>query len=90
MAESTSTMFDSFGEIASRTVRGAIVRIVLTILIPLAWLSVTLLYLAFWAQGFSVFQDVVIFVVSMLALFGAVAGMWISFGLRTARRWIEW
>jgi hypothetical protein len=90
MSESVNAGGDSFGVKASRTVRGAILRVILTILIPLAWISVTLLFVAFWAGGFSVFQDLVVFVVSMLALFGVVAGMWIAFGLRTARRWVDW
>jgi hypothetical protein len=32
----------------------------------------------------------VVFVVSLLVLFGVVAGMWIAFGIKTARRWLDW
>jgi len=65
-------------------------RIVASILVPVGWLSATLLYLAFWAHGFSLFQNVVLVVVSILVLFGVMAGIWISFGFRQARTWMEW
>jgi hypothetical protein len=66
--------FDLFGSIRRRVLAsvGAIV----------AWVSFTLLFLAFWTQGFTLLQDVVVVVVSLLALLGVLLGTWISFGLR--------
>jgi hypothetical protein len=58
-----------------------------TFLGSIAWVCFTLLYVAFWAHGFSLFQSVVVVLVSLLVLAGVVVGGWISFGLRWAHRW---
>lgn len=54
-----------------------------------AWISFTLLYVAFWAHGFSLFQSAIVVLVSLLVLFGTLATTWISFGLRWAHDFIE-
>ncbi|MGP8072255.1 MAG: hypothetical protein ACLPZM_03895 [Thermoplasmata archaeon] len=74
----------------SETLTGLKHRIVASILVPVAWLSATLLYLAFWAQGFSLFQNIVVALVSVIVLIGVMAGIWVSFGFRQARTWMEW
>ncbi|MGA8663603.1 MAG: hypothetical protein WB809_00820 [Thermoplasmata archaeon] len=74
----------------STTLTGLKHRIVASILVPVAWLSATLLYVAFWAHGFSLFQNIVVIVVSILVLFGVMAGIWVSFGFRQARSWMDW
>ncbi|HTZ61609.1 MAG TPA: hypothetical protein VMC82_03070 [Thermoplasmata archaeon] len=55
-----------------------------------AWVCFTLLYVGFWAQGFSLFQSIIVIVVSLVVLAGVLAGAWISFGMRFARRHWEW
>jgi hypothetical protein len=65
-------------------------RIVASIVLPVAWLSATLLYVAFWAHGFDLFQNIVVIVVSILVLIGVMAGMWVSFGFRQMRIWADW
>ena len=65
-------------------------RIILSILGPVAWVSFTLLYVAFLARNFSIFQSVIVVLVSLLVLFGVTLAAWISYGFRAARRWIEW
>jgi hypothetical protein len=72
------------------TVRGALLRIALSIFIPIAWIGTTLLFLAFWAGGFTLVQDITVFVVSMMILFGTIVAMWISFGVKQARYWTGW
>jgi hypothetical protein len=74
----------------SSVVRGALLRIVLSVIVPVVWISLTLVYVAFFAPTFSWFQDFVIAVVSLLVLFGTLAAMWVSFGLRVARHWADW
>lgn len=61
------------------------VRIVASILGPVAWLSFTLLYVGFWAKGFTVFQSVIVILVSIIVLAGLMAALWASFGMRQAR-----
>jgi hypothetical protein len=58
-----------------------------TLVGSVAWVCFTLLYVAFWAHGFSLFQSIVVVLVSILILGALVAGSWVSFGLRWAGDW---
>jgi hypothetical protein len=60
-------------------------RIVASIIGPVAWLCFTLLYVGFWAKGFTVFQSVIVILVSIILLAGLMAALWASFGMREAR-----
>ncbi len=66
--------------------------ILLSILGPVAWLVFTLLYVGFWAKGFSLFQSIIVVLVSLLVLFGVVAAAWATWGMsRFSRgRWNRW
>lgn len=66
--------FDLFGSIRR--------RVVASIGATFGWLSLTLLYLAFWAHGFSLLQDIVVVVVSLLILGAFLLGAWITFGMK--------
>lgn len=56
--------------------------ILISILGPIAWLVFTLLYVGFWASGLTLFQDVVVVLVSVLVLGGVMAGVWTLWGSR--------
>jgi len=56
-------------------------RVLLSILGPIAWLCFTLLYVGFWAKGFTLFQDVIVILVSLLVLAGVVASAWAAWGM---------
>ncbi len=62
-------------------------RVLASIGLSVGWISFVLLYLAFWAQRFSVFQDIVVVVVSLLVLAGGMLAAWVSFGLRFIDHW---
>ncbi|MGA7861530.1 MAG: hypothetical protein WCB19_06700 [Thermoplasmata archaeon] len=64
-------------------------RALASIAVAVGWLSLTLLYVAFWAQRFSLFQDIVVVVVSLAVLAGILLGLWVSFGLRFVSGWVE-
>ncbi|HZY91429.1 MAG TPA: hypothetical protein VFG07_01440 [Thermoplasmata archaeon] len=59
--------------------------VLLSILGPVAWLSFTLLYVGFWAQGFSLFQSVIVILVSLVLLAGLMGAAWTAWGMR--RHW---
>ncbi len=61
-------------------------RVVASILGPVAWLSFTLLYVGFWAQGFTLFQSVIVILVSVIVLAGVLGALWASWGMRR-RSW---
>jgi len=66
-------------------------RVSLTILLITAWLVFILLYAFFWSGGFSLFQNVVLFIASLIALIGAIAAAWASWGMRFAgMNWEHW
>ena len=58
--------------------------VLLSILGPVAWLSATLLYVGFWAEGFSLFQSVVVVLVSLIVLAGVMGAAWWGWGVRHA------
>jgi len=74
----------------SRTVGRLRTAIVGTVLGSTAWLSFTLLYLGFWAHGFSWLQNLVVILTSLVLLFGIIVAFWVSYGLGHARRWADW
>ena len=51
-------------------------RITASLIGPIAWLIFTLLYVGFWAPGFTILQSVVIVLVSILILAGVMGGIW--------------
>lgn len=65
-----------------RTARPESWRILLSILLPTAWLSLTLLYVGFWAPSFSLFQSLIVIAVSIILLGGILGATWVSFGMR--------
>lgn len=64
-------------------------RVGASIALPIVWLSATLLFYAFFATGLSILQDVVVGVVAVLTLLAAMILVWISFGFRLARHWVD-
>ncbi len=66
---------------------GARWRVLLSVLGPITWLVFTLLYVGFWATGFSLFQDIIVLLVSVLLLGGVMAGAWITSGTGANWRW---
>ncbi|HEY1198608.1 MAG TPA: hypothetical protein VGG32_07775 [Thermoplasmata archaeon] len=71
--------YDLFGSIRR--------RVLVSIAATVGWLCLVLLYLAFWAGGFTLLQSIVVVVVSLLILAALLLGAWVSFGLRFVGRW---
>ena len=64
-------------------------RILVSIGAGTAWISFTLLYVAFWATHFTLFQDIVIVFVSLLILTAVLAGAWVSAGIGFLHDWFD-
>jgi hypothetical protein len=58
-----------------------------TLLGSVAWLSFTLLYVGFWATGFTVFQSVIVILVSILILGGVLGALWTLRGPSDGPHW---
>ncbi len=66
-------------------------RVSATILLITAWIIFILIYAFFWSGQFNLFQNVVMFIVSLVALFGLMAATWASWGMRMAgTNWDRW
>jgi hypothetical protein len=71
--------------------RGMQWRVSATILMITAWLVFILIYAFVWSAPYSLFQNVVIFIASLIALFGLIAALWAGWGMRYAGGgWEHW
>lgn len=87
MAEATAPESTKVRSEWDRPSAGFRARIVGSILGPVAWLSFTLLYVGFWATGFSLFQSVIVILVSVIVLGGVMGALWTSWGPRYRHAW---
>jgi hypothetical protein len=56
-------------------------RIAGTVIVGVGWLAFILLFLAFYAGSFNFWQDLAVFIVSVIVACGIVAAMWIRWAL---------
>ena len=59
-------------------------RVSASILLITGWLAFILLFAAFWAVGFTLFQNIMIGFVSLIVLIGSLAALWAAWGMRFA------
>ena len=71
----------TFGEGPARELRW---RVIGSILGGTGWLIFVLLFIAFVPTGFTLFQSIVVVLVSILALGAILGAMWASWGMRHA------
>jgi len=55
-------------------------RIGATILIAIGWLVFLIIHLAFWAGSFNIWQNIAVFLASLLIAGGLVVAIWIIWG----------
>lgn len=61
--------------------------IVVTFIAIIAWLVFILLYALFWSRGFTLFQNIIVTIVT-LVIVGLLIGLnWVVWGMRHARSW---
>lgn len=70
-----------------RALEGLRWRRMASIIGPVVWLSFTLLYVGFWAHGFTLFQSVIVILVSVIVLGGVMGAVWTAWGPRYGHRW---
>jgi len=56
-------------------------RIAGTVVVGVCWFAFILLFLAFYAGNFNFWQDLAVFIVSVIVACGIVAAMWIRWAL---------
>lgn len=73
--------------------RGMQWRVSATILMITGWLVFILVYAFIWSTQFhfDIFQNVVLFIASLIALGGVIAALWAGWGMRFAgSNWEHW
>ena len=60
-------------------------RVSLTIIMGVVWLVFLILWLFFYASGFNIYQNIAIFIVSLLILGGVIGASWAPWGIRHGR-----
>ena len=64
-------------------------RIAVSVVVGVAWLVFLVIFFAFYADRFSVYQNLAIFIVSVLVV-GAILGpMWVYWGIKVGPRYAE-
>ena len=66
---------------------GGAARVAVSIVAGVGWLIFLILFLAFYADGFSIYQNLAIILASLLVV-GAILGpIWAHWGIKTGRVW---
>jgi hypothetical protein len=69
--------------------QGLASRIAVSVAIGIAWLVFLVIFLAFYAEGFSIYRNLAIFIASVLVV-GAILGpMWVYWGIKVAPKYAE-
>lgn len=61
-------------------------RVGLSILVVFGWLAFVIIWLFFYASDYDVFQNIAIFLVSIIISIGILAAAWATWGIRYASR----
>lgn len=61
-------------------------RVGLSIAVIFGWLAFVIIWLFFYADRYDVFQNIAIFLVSVIVALGILAGAWATWGIRYASR----
>jgi membrane protease YdiL (CAAX protease family) len=62
-------------------------RVAVSIVTFLGWLIFLILFLAFYAEGFSVYKNLAIVLASVLVGVAIIAPMWVHWGIKSGRAW---
>ncbi len=57
-------------------------RVSLSIIMGIGWLIFLILWLFFYASGFNIYQNIAIFIASLLIVGGVLGTSWASWGMR--------
>jgi uncharacterized membrane protein len=87
VGQTTSSESDKPRSDWEKTVEGLRWRTVASIIGSVVWLSFTLLYVGFWATAFSLFQSIIVILVSIIILGGVMGAVWTAWGPRYRHRW---
>ncbi len=68
---------------------GLALRIVVSIIVFFGLLIFAIVYVAFFASSFSLFQQIAIILVALLVGIAILGAMWVSWGMKFGKEWKE-
>jgi hypothetical protein len=60
-------------------------RMIITFILGFGWLAFLIMWLFFYAGDFNIYQNIAVFILSIIVLGGAIGGIWMLFGIRKKR-----
>ena len=64
-------------------------RVVVSIIVLFGFLIFSIVYVAFFAASYSLFQKIAVIVVAMLVAIAILGAMWASWGIKYGKDWKE-
>jgi len=64
-------------------------RIAVSIVVGVAWLVFLIIFFAFYADRFTVYQNLAVFIASILVVVAITIPMWVYWGIKVAPRYAE-
>ena len=66
---------------------GLALRVAVSIIVFFGWLIFTIIHFAFFAQSFSLYQNIAVILVALLIGIAILAVMWASWGIKFGKSW---
>ncbi len=66
---------------------GLALRVAVSIVVFFGWLIFTIIHFAFFAQSFSLYQNIAIILIALLAGIAILGAMWASWGIKFGKSW---
>ncbi len=60
-------------------------RMIITFIMGFGWLAFLIVWLFFYAGDFNIYQNIAVFILSILVLGGVIGGIWMLFGIGKKR-----
>ena len=61
-------------------------RAAVSAVVGIGWLIFMIIYLFFWAKHYTIYENIAIFLVSVLVMAAILAPIWIMWGIKAARQ----
>lgn len=68
---------------------GLVLRVAISIIIFFGGLIFAIIYVAFYASSFSLFQKIAVVLVTLLVVIAILGVMWASWGMKFSKEWKE-
>jgi type VI protein secretion system component VasK len=78
------------GDYEGMDMRGFGWRVSLSVLVSIGWLAFLVIWLFFYAGEYSIYQNLAVFLASILVVAAVMGASWASWGIRQKQEWECW